>query len=404
MDSLTQIVLGAAAGEVVLGKKIGNRAMMWGAVGGTIPDLDVLGKFFLSNIDNLAFHRGFSHSILFSILGAFAFGWLVHQIYQSSYHKWIAIGFKALAFIIVGFALDFLFTIFFPTNSIPTIVSSIGLLALFYFHNKKKYFSNEWKQPEASIKDWQWLFFWSLITHPILDCFTMYGTQLFAPFSDVRVAWSTISVVDPIYTLPFLICLIVASRFRNTSQKRKLWNYSGIALSSAYLLFTVFNKIHINNVFDKAMAKEGIPTERFVTNAAILNNILWNCTAETKEHFYLGQYSLFDEGELSFAKINKNHTLLKGLDTDPTLKTLRWFSNDYFNVIQMEEGLQFNDLRFGSFTGKGDSPQDYIFKFFLTDRDGNGYQMEDAMGGPPKGSVQDAMADLWKRMWGNKNL
>ncbi|MDG1145628.1 MAG: metal-dependent hydrolase, partial [Flavobacteriales bacterium] len=68
MDSLTQIVLGAAVGELVLGKKIGNRAMVWGAVGGTIPDLDVLGKFFLTNIDNLAFHRGFSHSILFSLL------------------------------------------------------------------------------------------------------------------------------------------------------------------------------------------------------------------------------------------------------------------------------------------------------------------------------------------------
>ena len=77
MDSLTQIVLGAAVGELVLGKKIGNRAMVWGAVGGTIPDLDVLGKFFLTNIDNLAFHRGFSHSILFSLLGAWVFGKLV---------------------------------------------------------------------------------------------------------------------------------------------------------------------------------------------------------------------------------------------------------------------------------------------------------------------------------------
>ena len=83
MDSLTQIVLGAAVGEVVLGKKIGNRAMVWGAVGGTIPDLDVLGGLFLSNIDNVAFHRGFSHSILFCILGAFVFGWLAYQLYQS---------------------------------------------------------------------------------------------------------------------------------------------------------------------------------------------------------------------------------------------------------------------------------------------------------------------------------
>jgi len=42
MDSITQIVLGAAVGDAVLGKKIGNRAMVWGAIAGTIPDLDVL--------------------------------------------------------------------------------------------------------------------------------------------------------------------------------------------------------------------------------------------------------------------------------------------------------------------------------------------------------------------------
>ncbi len=56
MDSFTQIVLGAATGEVVLGKKVGNKAIFWGAVGGTIPDLGILGKFFLSPIDNISFH------------------------------------------------------------------------------------------------------------------------------------------------------------------------------------------------------------------------------------------------------------------------------------------------------------------------------------------------------------
>ena len=42
MDSLTQVVLGAAVGEAALGKKIGNRAIVWGGIAGTIPDLDVL--------------------------------------------------------------------------------------------------------------------------------------------------------------------------------------------------------------------------------------------------------------------------------------------------------------------------------------------------------------------------
>ena len=58
MDSITQIVLGAACGEAILGKKIGNRALLFGAIGGTIPDLDVfIGKLLFNNeIDSMAFH------------------------------------------------------------------------------------------------------------------------------------------------------------------------------------------------------------------------------------------------------------------------------------------------------------------------------------------------------------
>ena len=69
MDSLTQIVLGAACGEAILGKKIGNRALLFGAIGGTIPDLDVyVGNLLYGNkIDAMLFHRGFMHSIVFPL-------------------------------------------------------------------------------------------------------------------------------------------------------------------------------------------------------------------------------------------------------------------------------------------------------------------------------------------------
>ena len=89
MDSLTQIVLGAACGEIALGKKIGNKALLFGAIGGTIPDLDVfIGRWFhTSEIAIMAFHRGFMHSILFSVLGAFLFGWLFFKLYDTKKTK-----------------------------------------------------------------------------------------------------------------------------------------------------------------------------------------------------------------------------------------------------------------------------------------------------------------------------
>ena len=85
MDSLTQIVLGAACGEIALGKKIGNKALLFGAIGGTIPDLDVfIGNIFYSNsIDAMTFHRGFMHSLTFAFLGAFIFGYVFFKLSNS---------------------------------------------------------------------------------------------------------------------------------------------------------------------------------------------------------------------------------------------------------------------------------------------------------------------------------
>ena len=77
MDSLTQIVLGAAVGEAVLGKKIGNKAMLLGAIAGSIPDFDVAAGFFTDTVSALEIHRGFTHSIVFAIVIGLLFAWLL---------------------------------------------------------------------------------------------------------------------------------------------------------------------------------------------------------------------------------------------------------------------------------------------------------------------------------------
>lgn len=77
MDSLTQIVLGAAVGEAVLGKKIGNKAMVLGAIAGTIPDFDIFSGYFTDTVSALEIHRGFTHSIVFAVGVGFLFAWLL---------------------------------------------------------------------------------------------------------------------------------------------------------------------------------------------------------------------------------------------------------------------------------------------------------------------------------------
>ncbi len=152
MDSLTQIVLGAAVGEAVLGKKVGNKAMLYGAIAGTIPDFDTFASHFTDTVTALEIHRGFTHSIVFSLVFAPVFGWLVSR----------------------------------------------------------------WEKT-ASWKNWSWLFFWGFLTHPLLDAHTTWGTQLFWPL-DLRLAYKNIFVIDPLYTLPFLIFLILAMRLPKASK------------------------------------------------------------------------------------------------------------------------------------------------------------------------------------------
>ncbi|WP_288955775.1 metal-dependent hydrolase [uncultured Polaribacter sp.] len=310
MDSLTQIVLGAACGEIALGKKIGNKALLFGAIGGTIPDLDVfIGRWLYSNeIEAMAFHRGFMHSFLFAILGSFLFGWITHKIYN-----W----------------------------------------------GKRK--------DSTTVKDWIWLFFLSIFTHPLLDCFTPYGTQLFAPFWDYRVAFNNISVADPLYTVPFLLCLIVMMFFKRTRTRRTWWLKAGIYISSTYMFFTIINKFYIDSVFKESFKKANISYQRFSAQPTILNNILWYAVAETKTQYHLAFYSLLDKSATSekVITVDKNHDLIDM--SDKNLKTLAWFSNHYYNLSKKEKvgTYKYVDLRYPMLNPEDPSTSVFNFTIFF---------------------------------------
>lgn len=97
MDSLTQIVLGAAVGDVVAGKKAGNRALLWGAVGGTIPDLDVFLNLIFDEPLSLLLHRGFSHSVFFAFLIAPVLGYLLGRFDKTlSRQEWTKVFFWSI--------------------------------------------------------------------------------------------------------------------------------------------------------------------------------------------------------------------------------------------------------------------------------------------------------------------
>lgn len=402
MDSLSQIVLGAAVGEAVLGRRIGNRAMIWGAVAGTIPDMDVLGQYFLSELDNLAFHRGISHSLVFCVVGAWVFGWVTDRLYSSRHHAWLALGTKAAAAVVVGFVVNFLFQIFAPGSWWPVAVY-IPLVAIgLWRHGHRRYFSGDWKAPNADVRGWVLLFFWGFLTHVLLDCFTTYGTQIFAPFSDVRVAWGTVAVVDPLYTFPFLVCLLIAARFTRNDSRRRAWNRVGLGWSCLYLTLTALNYHQVHRTIEGSLHEQGMSYKHFLITPTIFNNLLWNVVVDTEEAFLLAQYSILDEIPIAFHPTSKGYELLHNLDTDETLGVLRWFSDGYLNAVRRNDGsLQLNDLRFGTFSGRAKDADDYIFRFKLIDHGPQEtYGFERAQGGPPDEKAEDMMLKLFDRASG----
>lgn len=332
MDSLTQIILGAAVGEAVLGRKIGNKAMLYGAIAGTIPDLDVISSLFNDTVTALEVHRGFTHSILFSVLFA-----------------------PILAFLVTRF------------------------------------------EAYKNLKDWSWLFFWTFITHPILDAQTTWGTQLFWPL-DIRLAFKNVFVVDPLYTIPFLVLLIFAMRQKKASRKRRLYNNWGLIISSSYLILTLILKGISYQTFTKELAAQHIKYKEIETKPAPLNTVLWAANVETDDAFLIGYSSFLDKNPIQFSSYPKNHYLLGDLVHQPKVKRMIAISKGWYTINKKDNVLYFNDLRFGLLSMKPNA-ENFVFKYKIEiDADGTPFFTEEPK---EKRDAKKLLSELWLRIKGN---
>ncbi|MFT5166457.1 MAG: inner membrane protein, partial [Saprospiraceae bacterium] len=358
MDSLTQIILGAATGELAGGRKIGRKAMFWGAVGGTIPDLDVMVGGMLQSIglfdemDALSFHRGISHSIFFAILAPLILGPLVSRHYKNPDRKYVSFFGSVLIFALIGFAVNF---VFFEAGgqvvNIKVLVGTIVLGILVTLFLYRRFFKRKLSEVNASWKAFSWVFFWSIFTHPLLDCCTTYGTQLFQPFSAFRVGFNNIAVVDPIYTVPFALCIILSAFILTKLPIRRYLNVAGIVISSCYMIWTVSNKYGVDTVIENSLAEKNITYTRYMSSPTILNNFLWNCVVESDSVYYQSLYSIFDKAPKieNWNIYPKNRHLINGHEKDKSIETLEWFTSGYYNIIALPgDTLQISDLRFGT--------------------------------------------------------
>ncbi len=333
MDSLTQIVLGAAIGEAVLGKKIGNKALLYGAIAGTIPDLDVIFGSLTDTITAIEWHRGFSHSLLFSVLLAPVLGWFVSKLERKSDLGW---------------------------------------------------------------KPWTKLFFLGLFTHPLLDVFTTWGTQLFWPLN-TRFALNSIFVIDPLYTVPFLVFTIMVLFYKRQSKVRRRLNTAGLLISTMYLLSTLVIKGVVEKRFEEALQDQQISYTQISTRPSPLNTLLWNANIDTPENYLLADYSFFDTQPIRFKSYPKQRNTSKNLIEFENVKRLISISKGWYIIEKIKGDWYFNDLRFGLIPRRDERP---LFSFSYRLEMHNG-QIKATEVAKTSRDAQFLMQTLWKRIKGN---
>ena len=284
MDSVTQIALGAAVAEATIGRKIGNRAILWGAIAGTLPDLDVfvpLGDV----VRDFTYHRSASHSLFVLALLTPLLVWLITRI-----------------------------------------------------HPDTRVLRNRWLLTILLV----------FTTHVLLDSLTAYGTQIFWPLPVPPVSLSTIFIIDPTYTLPLLIGVIAALVMTRQSDRGHLINRYGLILSSVYLGWTLVAKTIVERNFADALRDQGIGYQQIFTTPAPFNTLLWRAVVRDEGGYYEAYYSLLDaDNDIDFSYYPSQEELLVDIADHWPVQQLQWFSRGFYAVSERQGDIVISDLRMG---------------------------------------------------------
>ena len=282
MDSLTQALLGAAVQGSLLGKAQGRKALIYGAALGTLPDLDVLINYG-DAVAQMTYHRGFSHSIfVFSAL-AVLLTWLIRRFKPH------------------------------PDYSFTRLLTTIWLI---------------------------------LFTHVFIDACTTYGTQLFWPIPWAPLNFSNIFVIDPAYTLPMLIGVLLAA-----IAGFKRWGLAalnlGLGLSTLYMASTFVSQSLMRQTIEHELAAQKVQVDQLLLMPTPFNTLAWRVLVRDGERYHEGVRSWLDREPLKLYSRPLGLELRAALDDSPQHARLRWFAQDWLSYREENGQLVVTDLRLG---------------------------------------------------------
>jgi inner membrane protein len=307
LDSLTHIVLGACIGEAVAGKKLGKKAMLLGAIAQSVPDIDFVTAFWLSDTKDIVSHRGITHSLLFVIAATLLLSFAAKRVFRRT-------------------PLDY--------------------------------------------SAWFLLFGINLLVHVFIDSFNAYGTGWFEPFSHRRFSFNVLFVADPFFSIwPFLAVLGLLILRRHDKRRKRYWQI-GIGMSVLYLGYAVSNKIRIDKTVSKNLAAQHISADHYFTIPTLFYTWLWQVVVNDGDGYYVSYGSVFDrKKEMEFTWVPRQDSLLDLVENKEEVKDLQVFANGYYTVERRNDTLIFNVLRFGQIAGWDDPHAKFAF-YYYCDRPG----------------------------------
>ncbi|MEZ5468648.1 MAG: metal-dependent hydrolase [Lysobacterales bacterium] len=327
MDSLTQIVLGGTLAAALVPQGQRRRALVYGAALGTLPDLDVLVGYG-NAVADFTYHRSYSHSlIVLSVLAPLL--WLLARRFDRH------------------------------------VAQSPGR--------------------------WLLAFWLALITHPLLDAMTIYGTQLWWPLDNTPIGVGSIFIIDPLYTLPLLIAMIwVARRPLSVGAGRSL--PVALALSSAYLGWSALAQAHIAAHARADLGRQLGPEAQLVALPSAFNTVLWRILVREPGGYREAYYSLLaDHRPGPWRRFPSADHLTPSLTGQWAFERLRWFTHGYYAVRELDDEIRVTDLRMGS------EPA-YVFSFAIARREGQSWAPIISEAAPPLRPVGRALGWLVNRM------
>ena len=293
MDPVSQAVVGAVAAQAAV--KISNqklkhygKAALLGALAGMAADLDVLINSDTDSLLSLEYHRQFTHALLFIPIG----GLICSLIFYGLLHKW-------------------------------------------------------WRLKFAT------LYLWSTAgyaTHGLLDSCTSYGTQLFWPFSDYRVSWDIISIIDPLFTLPLLALVVLACR-----QPKKAWAVASVVWLAGYLALGSIQHHRAMNIAEGLVAQRNHQAIRIEVKPSFANLVVWKIVYETADKFFVDgvklgikQTQVFAGSGINKLDIDRDLPWLdKSSQQAKDIERFRWFSAGFVS-LDPRNPLQVVDMRYST--------------------------------------------------------